>query len=69
MLRDVCRRERPVRAPLMTLAQAAEQLQVSIKTLRRRIADDSLAAHRIGRQWRIDPRDLDDFLRTARHGH
>jgi excisionase family DNA binding protein len=51
---------------LLTIAQAAELLQVSHKTIRRRIADGSLVAHRVGIQWRIAPRDIADYLREAR---
>lgn len=38
----------------MTLTAAAEELSVSVKTLRRRIADGSVRAYRIGRLIRID---------------
>jgi|HubBroStandDraft_3_1064219.scaffolds.fasta_scaffold2387359_1 excisionase family DNA binding protein len=45
----------PVRAlePLLTIRQAADLMQVSDKTVRRRITDGSLIALRIGSQWRI----------------
>ena len=54
--------------PLLTIAQTAELLQLSEKTVRRRIADRGLIAHRFGRQWRIARGDLDEFLRNARLG-
>jgi excisionase family DNA binding protein len=54
--------------PLLTIAQTAELLQVSQKTIRRRIADRSLVAHRIGGQWRLARCDIDEYLRSARHG-
>jgi excisionase family DNA binding protein len=53
---------------LRTIRQTADLLQVSEKTIRRSIADGSLPAHRIGAQWRICQRDIEDFLRTARGG-
>jgi excisionase family DNA binding protein len=52
--------------PLLTIAQTALLLQVSTKTVRRRIADGSLVAYRIGAQWRLAHRDIDDYLRAVR---
>ena len=47
-----------------TLAEAAERIGVSENTLRRRIADGSLPAVRVGpRLIRIDRRDTDALLR------
>jgi excisionase family DNA binding protein len=51
--------------PLLTIRQAADLMQLSDKTVRRRIADGSLTALRIGSQWRIQSRDLRAFLREA----
>lgn len=39
---------------LVPLATAAEDLSVSVKTIRRRIADGSVRAYRIGRLIRVD---------------
>ncbi|PUB20910.1 excisionase family DNA binding protein [Promicromonospora sp. AC04] len=39
---------------LVSLAAAADDLSVSVKTIRRRIADGSVRAYRIGRLIRID---------------
>lgn len=39
---------------LVSLATAADDLSVSVKTIRRRIADGSVRAYRIGRLIRID---------------
>lgn len=55
--------------PMLTIAQTAELLQVSEKTVRRRIAERSLVAHRVGGQWRIAPSDVADYLRDARRVH
>lgn len=46
---------------LVALATAAEELSVSVKTIRRRIADGTVRAYRIGRLIRVD---LDE-LRAA----
>jgi excisionase family DNA binding protein len=52
--------------PLLTISQAAALIQVSEKTLRRRIAEGELVAHRVGAQWRLAPRDVADYLRDRR---
>ncbi|WP_129789254.1 excisionase family DNA-binding protein [Promicromonospora panici] len=39
---------------LVSLATAPDDLSVSVKTIRRRIADGSVRAYRIGRLIRID---------------
>ena len=52
--------------PLLTISQAAALLQVSEKTLRRRIAEGGLVAHRVGAQWRLAPRDVAEYLRDRR---
>ena len=49
--------------PLYTVAQAAEVLNVSPKTVRRHIRKRDLKAVRIGNRFRIDPVDLLDFIR------
>lgn len=46
-----------------SLAQAAERTNLSTRTLRRRIADGSLPAYRVGpRVLRVDPDDIDQLL-------
>jgi len=52
--------------PLYTVAQAAEILNVSDKTVRRYIWKKDLTAIRIGGRLRIDPLDLKDFIRNHR---
>lgn len=48
----------------MSIAEAAQHLSVSTKTIRRMIADGRLPAYRVGAQLiRIDPADLDRLLR------
>jgi len=47
----------------MTIDQVAEMCRVSEKTVRRWIASAELPAAKLGNQWRIRPRDLDDFVR------
>lgn len=49
----------PAGAKALTLEQAAEQWQVSPRTLRRRIAEGRLTAYRDGRAIRLKPEDVD----------
>ncbi len=51
----------PVR--LLTIPEVKDILRVSEKTVRRWIAKGELPAAKLGNQWRIRPRDLDDFVR------
>lgn len=46
-----------------TVRDVADMLKVGEATVRRWIKDGELRAIDIGRGWRIDPEDLDDFLR------
>ena len=52
----------PPLARLLRIAEVADLLQLSTKTIRRRIQDGRLPARFIARQWRIDPRDLQRFI-------
>lgn len=54
--------------PVLTLEQVADLLQVSKRTLQRRIGAEELAAFKIGRQWRIARKDLEDYLRRHHAG-
>jgi excisionase family DNA binding protein len=49
-----------------TLAQVAEFLQVSVKTVRRLVAAGALRTHRFGRQHRVDEDDLLAFASKSR---
>jgi excisionase family DNA binding protein len=51
---------------LLTLADATEVLNCSVKTLRRRIAAGELPAIRDGRMVRIHPDDLRRFVQGRR---
>ena len=51
---------------VLTIAQVADKLQLSIKTIRRWIAARDLPAHRLGRQFRISEGDLRGFLAQRR---
>ena len=47
------------RTKLIGIRDAADYADVSIKTVRRRIADGTLPAYRVGRLIKVDPADLD----------
>ncbi|WP_044492610.1 helix-turn-helix domain-containing protein [Nesterenkonia massiliensis] len=47
---------------LVSLAEAAEQIGVSVKTIRRRIADGTVHGYRVGRLVRVDLRELEERL-------
>lgn len=49
----------PPRTQYWTMEQAAEQWQISTRTLRRRIAEGRLTAYRAGRTIRLNPADID----------
>jgi excisionase family DNA binding protein len=51
-------------ARLLSIQEVAEYCAVSDKTVRRWIDRKQLRAHRLGRQWRIAPEDLESFLLT-----
>lgn len=55
-------RNRP--SPMISKRQAAEFFLVSEKTVGRWISSGESHAHRLGRQWRIAPEEVDRFLAT-----
>ena len=57
----------PARSPFLTVAQAADELVVTERFIRKLIADGDLRAVKVGgRLVRIRRADLDDLLRPAR---
>ena len=46
-----------------SLMAAADRTGVSVKTLRRKIADGSLPVYRCGRIFRLDPQEVDGLFR------
>ncbi len=55
-------RSRP--SPMLSKRQAAAFFGVSEKTIGRWISSGDLRAHRLGRQWRIAPEEIERFLAT-----
>ena len=58
----------PLPPQLVGLAAGAERLDVSVKTVRRRIAEGLLPAYRVGRLLKVDPADLDRLARPVPTG-
>jgi excisionase family DNA binding protein len=57
----------PTLQPLLTVRDAAARLNVSTKTIRRRIVDGDIAVVRIGRSVRIDQRALERYVALNWH--
>lgn len=56
--------------PLITLADAAQRLSVSVRTVRRLIAHGYLTGYRVGpRSIRVHPDDVDGALRRMPPGY
>ena len=55
-------------ARMYAIPEIAQILHVSERTVKRRIADGDLAAHKLGRQWRITKHDLESYLIKHRRG-
>lgn len=51
---------------LLTVEQAAELLNVSVRFVRRLIAERRIAVHRIGRHVRISGADLNAYITSGR---
>jgi excisionase family DNA binding protein len=52
--------------PLLTLEDAARRLNTSTFSVRRWIREGKLTGIKIGQEWRIDPADLEEFIRQGR---
>ena len=48
---------------LLTIPEVAAKLRVSEKTIRRWIKGGDMQAAKLGNQWRVRSRDLEDFIR------
>lgn len=55
-------RGEPVVKQLLSVAEVADELQVSIDTVRNWINQKKLKAAKLGRDWRIRREDLDRFI-------
>jgi excisionase family DNA binding protein len=55
--------------PYLTLDEIAEMLQVSVDTVRNWInrKKDPLPAFKLGREWRVEKKDLDKFIQDRKN--
>jgi len=53
---------------VLTLQEIAERLKLHPNTLRRYIKEGKLAAMKFGRVWRIEEKDLEEFMRANKRG-
>ncbi len=51
---------------LLTIEEAAIRLNMSVRYVRRAVAERQIAFHRLGRSIRIDPADLAAFVHAGR---
>ncbi len=54
-------------AALLTPKQVATILQVSLKTVMRRITEGAIVAHRVGGQWRVSSEEVESYLIHTRN--
>ena len=52
---------------LLIVSEAAVRLGLSVAMVRRYCADGKLSAHKIGRDWAIRQRDVENFAAAPRH--
>lgn len=50
---------------IFTVPQAASYLKVCDKTVRRLISKNALAASKVGKSWRIQKKDIDNYLKET----
>jgi excisionase family DNA binding protein len=53
-------------AELLTIEEAAHRIGMSVRYVRRAVAEREIAFHRLGRSIRIDPADLAAFVQAGR---
>lgn len=51
---------------LLTIEEAADRIKMSVRYLRRAVAERRIAFHRLGRSIRFDPADLAAFVQANR---
>jgi excisionase family DNA binding protein len=60
--------DRETNAPLLTLAEVARRLNLSVKSVHRLVARRSLPCYRIGRLVRFSPGDVFRWLEARKEG-
>jgi excisionase family DNA binding protein len=49
--------------PFLTVDEIARRLSISTQLVNRLIRDGLLTGYKVGREWRVDPADFEEFLR------
>lgn len=52
--------------PLLTVEEIARRLNITPHLVNRLIRDGHLTGYKVGREWRVDPQDFEDYLRRQR---
>ena len=48
---------------MLTVEEVARRLNITPHVVNRLIRDGLLAGYKVGREWRVDPADFEEFLR------
>jgi excisionase family DNA binding protein len=49
--------------PMLTVDEIAKRLNATTHVVNRLIRDGLLTGYKVGREWRVDPADFEEFLR------
>ena len=52
---------------LLTVEEVAEMVKIKPEIIRRWLRDGTLTGIKLGRVWRVDERDLEEFIRQAKN--
>ena len=52
--------------PLLTVEEIAKRLNITTHLANRLIREGHLPGYKVGREWRVDPKDFEDYLRKQR---
>ena len=55
-----------MKPPMLTVQQVATRLNIHHGLVRRLIANGTLPASKIGKEWRIEPDDVENFIVSTR---
>lgn len=53
---------------LLTVEEVASNLKISPKIIRKWLRDGMLSGIKLGRVWRIDEKDLEEFIQRSKKG-
>lgn len=53
---------------LLTISESAKRLNIAERTLRKWLREGILPGAKMGRIWRVDEKDLEEFIQKAKKG-